>query len=318
MNVDEIILEKENIINLAIEFLRKNFPTRTVFYDKCRRDIGLIIDAYIHDIVNNTVLRTTYIGSKFWVRNKRQIIDYNAEFAVHNFVVDYIIKEKKVDLDLAHRLYNLKNILFLIIEHGPSYDPIGWEKIISTRFNTYNWKEEAPSKDVIDSILQELHDYSPSKQRAVRYSIKVLRNNNKHLKKLIYESTEAEPHNPNSRYNPQVLAPWLLVFGIRNEANTKNVEFNYFQAEAYMDIGIAANFISLSASSKSTDVGFCACIQNREKVEKSLGIFPHFYLGIGYRDNIDEYFCLVKNQYVPVPNSDLHQKPSMESYISYV
>ena len=48
---------------------------------------------------------------------------------------------------------------------------VNWIDAAHERVNAYNWLDTQPSIELIESILQELHDYSPSKQRLVRYEV---------------------------------------------------------------------------------------------------------------------------------------------------
>ena len=48
-----------------------------------------------------------------------------------------------------------------------------WHHIASLRENTYNWKLEVPKIEKIKGILDDLHIYSPSKQKVVRYTARL-------------------------------------------------------------------------------------------------------------------------------------------------
>jgi hypothetical protein len=85
-----------------------------------------------------------------------------------------------------------------------------------------------------------------------------------------------------------------------------------------MDIGIAASFVSLSATNKNIDVGFCACIQNSEELITTLGVEPVLFLGLGYRSNELQHYCPVYRKKVNVPSSDHDTKIPMNDYIKYV
>jgi|APGre2960657373_1045057.scaffolds.fasta_scaffold00320_8 hypothetical protein len=51
-----------------------------------------------------------------------------------------------------------------------------WQQILESRSTTYAWEDTVPSKQLIDEIIQELHDHCPSKQRKVPYYIDVIDN----------------------------------------------------------------------------------------------------------------------------------------------
>jgi hypothetical protein len=314
---EEIVLVDKNIIERAIEYQKQKYPERTSRYDKCYRDIGLILNAYQEDVNRNTFASTLEVASKFWNKSQRQIKSFDVEFSVHNFIVQLLEEKYQKNQDLIKKINFLKEIIFQVIEFGP-VEFKNWHKSVSSRENTYNWKTSSPSVEIINSILQDLHNYSPSKQRRVRYNLTVIENNDEALKNMIYESTKAEPLNANSRYNPQVLAPWIFAFSIRTEANAENRNMEHFYREGYLDIGIAASYIALAAINYGVDVGFCGCIQDRLLLKKRLGITPVLFLGIGYKNTNIEYYCPIYKKQVSIPNSNFDSKPEIGDYIKFL
>ena len=85
-----IVNQKKIIIEACIRYMKENYPTRTVEYYKCQRDLGYILDAFIHDVSNNTTSNTIYIGNKFWIRNVRQITTYQVEVSVYNYMIQFL------------------------------------------------------------------------------------------------------------------------------------------------------------------------------------------------------------------------------------
>lgn len=318
LTIENIINGKKQIIDAAVAWQKKNYPERTIEYNKCSRDIGIVLDAYVTDMISGVPTQIMHVGSRYWVRNKRQIRSFTVEFAVHRFIIDYIKTNIVTDVDAQEKLEGLMNTLLTIIEFGPVEAPASWQFALSKRINTYKWSDTAPSIDQINEILTELHSYAPSKQRRVRYEITVIKNDNPERKLKIYESTKADPSDPNSRYNPQVLAPWVLAFSVREDGNKEGRTEVQYKQEVFMDTGISSNFIVYSAASKGVASGFCGCIQNSKSLIDVIGVEPILFLGLGYPAAGDSYRCPIKNKEVNIPYSDFDTKPDFSSYIKYV
>lgn len=143
----------------------------------------------------------------------------------------------------------------------------------------------------------------------------------------IFYGTDRKGNNQaNDLRNPQVLAPWLLVFSMRilddvglniemkDHIKARNVSEN--------EIGLASMFASLSASAKGLDTGFCACIRNGKEIGKRLGHRPGedtlLYLGLGYGSPSKQYYNPVIHTKLSIPDSDYDQKPSLETYCNFI
>lgn len=126
--------------------------------------------------------------------------------------------------------------------------------------------------------------------------------------------------------NPQVLAPWLLVFSMRILDDVGlNVEMkDYIKARnvSENEIGIASMFTVLSATAKGLNAGFCACIRNSKEISKRLGHKDKedtlLYIGIGYANSDKKYFNPIIHQFLDIPDSDYDQKPGVETYAKFI
>jgi hypothetical protein len=193
------------------------------------------------------------------------------------------------------------------------------------RINTYNWTTKIPTVEEITKLVEGIHSYVPSKQKRVRFKIAVIpAHSMPELQFAIYESTYAQPNSINGRYNPQVLAPWLLAFSPGRgkhslepglEPGRPDIHTHY---EMGLDIGLAAMYTSLAAKNMGMDSGFCGCIQDTVAVEPIIGSKPSLYIGIGYRDPSKQYHCPIYDKMVDIPGSDADLKPDKELYITYV
>lgn len=307
------IENKGKISSTAVDMMKQKYPERTKELEKCTRDIGYILDAFVHDIANNTNTNTVYIANKFWVRGKRQIISTEVEFAVYEWMVDWISHQLSVSDEFVAVLRDLKNTLVSIIDNGSVEQPNTWNRNAQLRVNTYNWKQEVPKVEEINGILDDLHNYSPSKQKMVRYHIDVYRNDNDENRKKIYRAHAADT-TETARHNPQVLAPWLLFFRPRDAATLKD---DFRLPDFYMDLGIATSNIIYSAASRGLDTGISRCINYDDLIKEVIGYVPELVIGIGYRNNDRQYMCPHYNKIVNIPDYDV-PKPKMDEYIKYV
>jgi nitroreductase len=319
----EIIKHKSEIINSLISWIKKEHPLRTSEYHKCYRDLEMIIDAIVLDLTNNTITETQYIVNKFWSRGEPMLQDYKVELQVYDILlpkIQNLVNKSKVtdyNIQLTHLI---ENIIKPTIINGPEYEKNTWDYLCDRRIATFNWTKQIPDTNIIKKIVHSIHEFTPSKQCRVRYNIDVIPNyQNEELKNIIYAGTHADnPKLPNSRYNPQVLAPWLLSFSVRWEGNTEKRDVLYYEKEAWLDIGIAIQHTSLASVALGLDVGFCSCIQNQDEMKLLLnGRKPVMYLCLGYRNNNVMYHCPVQNELIHIPKKNYDTKPLIEEYVFY-
>jgi hypothetical protein len=126
--------------------------------------------------------------------------------------------------------------------------------------------------------------------------------------------------------NPQVLAPYVLVFSQRdlsdNEIglNTEMHDPHKARNVSENEIGLASMFVTLSAAAKGLDTGFCACIRNGDDIAKRLGHKGPvlLYVGLGYSSTKKQYFNPIVHETMDIPDSNYDQKPSLETYYKFV
>ena len=129
--------------------------------------------------------------------------------------------------------------------------------------------------------------------------------------------------------NPQVLAPWLLLFSYRHLTDQEigiNVELkssNKSREISQNEIGMASMFAVLSAESKGLDTAFCACIRNKAEIAALLGHnnldIPIVAVGIGHRDTTPgkNYFNRLIYEIKGIPDSDYDTRPAITKYVRY-
>jgi nitroreductase len=309
--------DKFRIIEDLVNWIKIEHPSRTSQYDKCHRDLEMIFDAIQYDIENDTDTETQYIANKFWSRGEPMLIDHTIELKVYDKLLAALQELDSLALSWEHgeKIQRLITSLKDTVANGPTYDINSWDKVCNDRIATFNWTTEVPDKGVIKKIIHSIHEFAPSKQRRVRYTIDIVPNyENEQRKHMIYAGTKANPSRINGRYNPQVLAPWLLAFDIRYEANIENYDRGYYENETWLDIGIAMQHATLAAGSFGLDVGFCLCIQNRDEIYEQMGIHPVMYLCLGYKDPAEEYYCPVYQSMQKIPKRNHDTKPPLENY----
>lgn len=120
--IDFINRDRETIIKNAVGWLKYNYPSRTSSYDKCSRDINFVLDAYVKDIKNRSICNIINVASKYWKDGERQIVDYEAELAVHQFIINFICETVNVNDDNRKFLAFLRNILMNVITKGINTD----------------------------------------------------------------------------------------------------------------------------------------------------------------------------------------------------
>jgi hypothetical protein len=152
------------------------------------------------------------------------------------------------------------------------------------------------------------------------------------LRMLIWESTDRRLHDPqiDDIRNPQVLAPWLLVFshralldheiGIGSELRQPVAR----KAATNTEIGIASMWAVLSAEAKGLNSGFCACLQNGTEIAQLLGRnkpdeVPALIVGIGYRDTTPgtTYLNRLTYENSPTPDPQINKRPPKLQYVKY-
>ena len=178
-----------------------------------------------------------------------------------------------------------------------------WQQILKNKQQTFNWSDKIPDRKIIDQILDELHNYCPSKQNAVPYKIEVLDWSNKERRNQIFKDSWCDYNTPDDRRNPQVLAPYLVIFSYRDH--------DYDNINHSMETGLASMFLVLSAVNHGLDYGFCGCYRGKE----DMGIA----IGLGYAgEYMGEYWnpVLQKNIETTVKQENF-PKPNKSNYIKF-
>lgn len=176
-----------------------------------------------------------------------------------------------------------------------------WNKILENKKQTNYFSDEPVDEQLIVDILQELHDYCPSKQNETPYKITVIPNKgNIQLKKEIFYDSWCFSKKLSDPRNTQVLAPYTLLFMPTTD-----------QRIGLMEIGIASLFIAYAAVSRGLSIGFCECYKGND---------ADLVLGIGYPSTTPTYFNPLRKKHLKKLPTDEPEVPkqSIETYISWL
>jgi hypothetical protein len=175
---------------------------------KCTRDLTFVFDAYIDDLTSDSTRNITYIASKYWFNDERQIKDYKVEIAVHDYMIDYILKNILADQDNLYKdkLVNLKSILTKIVTSGPEY--MNYSHMHKYQYVMEYDTEKLPDPFIIKQSLYEAWSSTPSKQQFMPYNIFVLGPDDKKVKEMIYYKALVKEYQTNfPKWNVDVNDP---------------------------------------------------------------------------------------------------------------
>jgi hypothetical protein len=184
-----------------------------------------------------------------------------------------------------------------------------WDRVLENRKQTFVFSDSKPDSSLIQQIVEEMHQFMPVKQNKILFDLLILDNTKDDKRRYdIYKSSYTyEKINP--RYNPQLLAPYLLLFDVKENLITST--FNKY--EALIQIGMAAMLISFSATNKNLSVGYCQCL-NRDELDLIDNV--QLIIGIGHAKNSDKYYCIVDKCYKTISNGNLKKIP-IDEYVTY-
>ena len=161
--------------------------------------------------------------------------------------------------------------------------------ILKTRFTARSFADIPVDTDHLTQVIEVLK-IVPSKQNVYPYSVNIFGHEHSEVKEELFKLTSCGEPTPEA-YNPQVLAPLLLVWSYRPNDNASKdvVQFgnghNYVEQlhNSMIEVGMSA----MAAMTKFHELGyvsgFCKCFEG-EKTKEVLSI-PHdiiLILGVGY------------------------------------
>jgi hypothetical protein len=192
---------------------------------------------------------------------------------------------------------------------------------LKERHQVLAYKDTSVDKEIVNELILRAIKRMPSKQRRRRVNITLIDTSIGKRKELIYRTTL--PVDPPEGYNPQILAPWVLAFGAREEAwDKEDVDYKWFLQEMGVEIGFIAGYISLHAPELGLGTGFCACIHDRFELYKILGYHPMLFLGLGVEDpDATEFYCYRDKKMMPIPyqvRESRESEPDIEEFYKVI
>ena len=314
--------------------ISNKYPDRTVYFNKCSRDLKYIFTAIADCLESDNQKSLMYVIKNFFRGGELRLQSIDVEIEA------YSIAENKI-----HNLFDASNIdplykqkvtdCFDIIKENfkngytdTTYPDNSWTQMLEAKKQCATWSDKEVDKELIDSILNDIHQHCNSKQNKVPYEIKVMDWSKSEMRDLLFRHARDEESSEGKKrthFNTQVLAPYVLLFFERDD-NTYN-ERELLRI-SNLEIGLAVQIAAFSAVSKGLSVGFCKCFNDRDRHEfhKKFNVHssPSVVLGIGYyKENDTQINYHTKEEYLAWISSTIktgakHYKPAMSDYVSYV
>ena len=206
-----------------------------------------------------------------------------------------------------------------------------FDTVINNRKTNFTWTDQEIDKDKIKSIINNILSKVPSKQKRMPYKIDVFDYSDKELRKEIFLHTKRDEESTveEDPYNPQTLAPILLVFSMRN-SNQALSKLNRaplphdFQGYSdnrviYMEIGIVAMSLMFALEAEGFATGFCQCIERKDQLGNTLDLSHpvDLMMGVGYPSTKENYIDPNTNTVKEVFWEHHHKRTSLNDVVTY-
>ena len=175
---------------------------------------------------------------------------------------------------------------------------------LKERHQVLAWKNTPVDKAVVNELVTKALTRMPSKQNLRRCNITLIDTSIGNRSKIIYRTTMHPITEANSGFNPQILSPWVLSLGAREEAWEKDViSHPGFLRESALEMGLIAGYVTLLAPDMGLGTSFCGCIHDRYGLTKILGYSPQLFMGIGIEDTqATDFYCPHRKTREALPN----------------
>lgn len=229
--IDMLNENKEKIISALVGYIREKFPYRTTEYEKCKRDLEFIYDAFVFDLQTGSDWYVKNIGSFFWKGDKRQIVSYEVEIQVHKVLAQKLIELLPDRIDyILHLQKCLEEILINGIDQTQvvPYPDMVKKSLQNLAFGRHNYKPLSGSvaADDIDIILEAANGRTPALSNEYNYRINVIPDKYKKelMEKTATYSQAAAELKPGYAVdvNYQYMAPLLLCFSLQENMENKS------------------------------------------------------------------------------------------------
>lgn len=297
---EALAISKKTIIQRCLFNLRSTDQKYRVLNEKelskCKRDISVVLDAYIEDLKTNGTNNTDLIVSRFFVDGVIQLKTTQLEKEVHSFVLTSIInifKEHQIEDDGAlDHINHLANILLTAIDkkthelNGSS--PIN--ELLRNRFTCRSFSDRPVEPEKLKIILDAL-EMAPCKQNNFPVQISVLGPGAQNVKDTLFYDSHCYPDYPNL-VNPQLLAPIVFTFSKRRmeklsctpgTPNDLNPQHHAYEWVYNIQSGIFSTIICLTAESLGLNTGYVFALGEGKQAASLIGeTCIEFAIGVGY------------------------------------
>ena len=189
---------------------------------------------------------------------------------------------------------------------------------LKERHQVLAWKNTPVDKAVVNELVTKALTRMPSKQNLRRCNITLIDTSIGNRSKIIYRTTMHDITEATSGFNPQILAPWVLSLGVREEAWEKHLNYPYFLRESALGMGLIAGYITLLAPDMGLGTSFCGCIDDRCGLTKILGYYPQLFMGIGIEDTqATDFYCPHRKTREALPNHP-ESKISLDTFYNII
>jgi hypothetical protein len=273
----------------------EGFPQTVPSVDFCRRDIKIVINAYLEGLELDNNERMIFVGSRYWKGDKSALVgNKQKEITAHHFlrdlIVNYVFKNlqytsqqaialqvittQEVEQVAVTKIYNDCQLLIESIVDGPKKEYL--HNHLEKRFTAKWWDPIEVETDKLETILECAYQ-APSKQGHHDFEIHVLTDSTegKEFKDyLFWENTaclnkvRAAPGPGPRRYNGQMLAPIVIVWLGKTQPATRNPYGESEWLRTNNDCIISATMAMCQAEELGVRTGFCGTLGGREIADR--------------------------------------------------
>jgi hypothetical protein len=254
---EKVILEnKELILDSCLRFLRRKFKNRTSEPEKCKRDLGYIINAIITCVYDNSTADIHRIVHAFYRSGKLQLVSTHAEKETYKYLKQTILQVlQKESLLEEHEdlVSDIIDILILKIDEGYDYSQTDY-------VNRRNYKKFAEDKIPVelekrcDLVLQE----TPMQEPQNKFIILKLRRSEEDLKIKKFYCENLFKNTKGEHMIAMYSAP--LVYMILPSKNIKS--------STHVNIGVHGGSLMSEVLRYGYDFSFVGCTEIFPRQEK--------------------------------------------------
>jgi len=269
----------------------EEFPHTATSINFCKRDLTIVINAYLEGLELETDERMLFVGSRYWKGSKSSLIgDKQKEIVAHKFlrdlICDYVFKnvqyvsqqgiaQQKLFDTAAEPLARTKlfrdceTLIHSMVE-GPKKEYL--HNHLEKRFTAKWWEDTPVKRGDLETILECAYQ-APSKQGYHDFKMVILTDSpaGQEFKDYLYwENTaclnkrRAAPGPGLRRYNGQVLAPTVILWMAKKFPQALNPYGESEWLRTNNDCIISATMAMCQAEELGIRTGFCGTLGGQE------------------------------------------------------